>query len=47
MTAREAWNESIVMLDVSLTTVKRYLRESNLYCRVAAKKPMLNTLQIQ
>ena len=42
MTAREVWNESKVMPDISVTTVKRYLRESNLYGRVAAKKPMLN-----
>ena len=36
MTAREAWNESKVMPDISLSTVRRYLRESNLYSRVAA-----------
>ena len=47
MTPREAWNESKVMPNISLTTVKRYLIESNLYGRVPAKKPMLNTWQIQ
>ena len=47
MAVREAWNESKVMPDISLTTVKRYLRESNLYGRVAVKFATFNTSQIQ
>ena len=31
MTAGKAWNESKFMLNISLTTVKRYLKKNNLY----------------
>jgi len=46
-TAREVWNASRSMPNVSLTTVKRYLRQNNLLGRVAARKPLLNALQIK
>jgi len=47
LTAREVRNEAKILSDVSLTTIKRYLRESNLHGRVAAKKPLLNKVQTQ
>ena len=47
LTAREVWAASKIMPNVSFKTVKRYLRQSNLHGRVAAKIPLLNALQIQ
>ena len=45
LTAREVRNQAKILSDVRLTTIKRYLRESNLHGRVAAKKPLLNKVQ--
>jgi len=45
-TARELGNESKILQNVSLCTVKRYLCNNNLYGRVASKKPLLNNIQI-
>ena len=47
LTSRDVWAASKSIPNVSLTTVKPYLRQSNLHCRVAAKKPLLNPLQIK
>jgi len=47
LTAREIWTEAGIMPEVSLTTVKRYLRQNNLHGRVAAKKPLLSKQQIK
>ena len=47
MTTREVWAASKSMPNVSLTTDKRYLRQSNLHGRVAAKKLLLNALEIK
>ena len=47
ITTKEVRNEAKILSDVSLTTIKRYLCESNLHGRVAAKKPLLNKVQTQ
>ena len=43
--AREVWTAADNMLELSLNTVKRYLRQNNLCGRVATKK-LLNKQQI-
>ena len=42
-TAREVWNEAQIITDVSLCSVKPYLRMKNLH----AKKPLLNKKQVR
>ena len=46
-TAREVYNESFCLPELSICTVRRYLCKCGLQGRIAYKKPLLNKKQIQ
>jgi len=46
-TGREVWNEAQIITDVSLYSVKCYLRMENMHGCLAAEKPLLNKKNVR